>query len=372
MADMSCQQQACAVDLCQDGDGDGRGIDCAQGTDECEGDGANWTVTGCAACHDADGDGTRGNGCDAPEDPCDGDAFNWTAAGCADCRDADGDGWRGSDCDVPEDCDDLAPGVSGPCQADGCPQGWIHIPAGPFQRGCNEGELDGTCEPDERPRHVATLSSYCMQPTELSVHAFRACRDAGVCTGGLVRTTGDNEICNYSDTEAGREFHPLNCVTWEAARQYCLEWMGGELPTEAQWEKAARGADPDTRKFPWGNGPEPSCDRCNYAYCHSSLAPVTWPVGFLANGAGDSPYGLKDMAGNLWEMTLDTYVEAAYAACAGGCADPVQLGGGVYKVIRGGGFHHPIPAYHRVTERSNEDPSATSLNLGFRCSRHPW
>lgn len=85
-----------------------------------------------------------GNGvdCTLGPDACDADQHNWTAAGCASCTDADGDGLRGTGCDLPEDCDDTARGIAAPCQANGCPQGWIHIPAGDFEMGCNSGELD--------------------------------------------------------------------------------------------------------------------------------------------------------------------------------------------------------------------------------------
>ena len=367
-ADTSCRTGLCEESPCVDGDGDGRGVECDAGTDDCEDDVTNWTAVGCASCRDADADGFRGTDCDAPEDPCDGDVYNWTAVGCANCHDADADGWRGEGCDRAEDCDDGAPGVVGPCQANGCPSGWIHIPAGPFQQGCNEGELDGLCEPLEQPRHTTTLSAYCMMPTEVSVEMFRACRSAGLCTASP-GTTLDHEFCNYSEAAEARETHPLNCLPWDGARQFCAAWFGGDLPSEAQWEKAARGPDGDTRKFPWGNSPEPNCNNSNYNYCFSATPPVTWPVGHLTSGAGDSPYGLKDCAGNVWEWTLDDHDESIYASCAGGCTDPVNLGAGGYKIIRGGDFHHALPGYLRTVTRAGESSTAISLTLGLRCRR---
>ncbi len=365
-----CQEGTCEPNPCVDPDGDGRGEGCPLGPDACEGDPHNWTEHGCTNCRDADGDGFPGTDCDLPEDYCDHDPHNWTEHGCTNCRDADGDGLIGTDCDVPVDCDDSTAGIAVPCQDNGCPQGWVYIPPGPFQRGCNAGELDNTCEPVEQPRHTVTLGGYCMEQTEVSVAGFRACRDAGVCTG-YPTTISVNSICNFSDNPSGRETHPVNCITWNDARQYCQLWKGGDFPTEAQWEKAARGPDPDTRKFPWGMSPEPNCTRSNYGYCYSSTPPVTWPVGYLTGTAGDSPYGLKDMAGNLWEMTLDSWNDTAYSQCGDGCTEPLYQDGSLYKVIRGGGFHHAIPGYHRVVHRAMESSGHTSLNLGFRCRRMP-
>lgn len=343
---------------------------CSPGVqDACDDDPSNWTASGCTDCSDDDGDGYRGTSCDQSEDACEGDAYNWTASGCASCVDDDGDGLRGTGCDLAQDCDDTALGIAAPCQANGCPEGWVHIPAGNFEMGCNAGELDNTCENDEMPRHTVTLTAYCLQPTEVSVAMYRACDAANVCNGDP-DVTGTNALCNWTWGSGGRESHPLNCISWGDARQYCQQFMGGELPTEAQWEKGARG-DADTRKFPWGDTPDPSCSQCNWNQCHSSNAPFTWPVGYLSSGAGDSPYGLKDMAGNLWEMPRDTYDDNIYVDCFNGCTDPVNTGVGSTIVIRGGGYFHPLTGYLRVTERSMESPTARSLNLGFRCRWTP-
>jgi formylglycine-generating enzyme required for sulfatase activity len=365
----ACANGVCEDLACQDNDGDGYGTDCIAGDDACDNDDHNWTAAGCAACADNDGDGYRGTGCDLSEDPCDSDDHNWTASGCASCTDADGDFLRGSGCDLAEDCDDNAPGV-GECQANGCPIGWVHIPTGDFQRGCNSGELDGTCETDEQPRHTVTLSAYCIQVTEVSVTMFRSCRSAGVCNG-TPNDTGTSALCNWTSSPAAREPHPINCLPWASSREYCQAWLGGDFPTEAQWEKGARGASPDQRKYPWGDSPEPGCTRSNYEYCYSATAPATWPVGYLSGGAGNSPYGLMDMAGNVWEWTLDTYDDNIYADCQNGCTDPVNTTAGTHVVIRGGGFHHPLTIYHRVTAREMEEPTREPVNTGIRCVRTP-
>ena len=366
----TCNGGQCHIVPCQDNDGDGYGVDCLEGADACDDDEWNWTSAGCDDCSDVDGDGVRGTGCDLNEDACDDDALNWTSAGCADCTDADGDGLRGTRCDLADDCDDTTEGISTPCDANGCPEGWIYIPAGDFEMGCNAGELDGTCESDEQPRHTVTLTTYCIQRYEVSVAQYRYCEDTTVCNGDY-KDVFEEELCNFSTTLAGRELHPMNCLKWESARTYCQDWLGGDLPSEAQWEKAARGGGNDRRKYPWGDSPEPSCSVCNWNQCYSSGAPFTWPVGSLTSGAGDSPYGLRDMAGNVWEMTLDTYDESIYSSCSSGCTDPVFQSSDTFKVIRGGGYYHNVSTYLRTTERSGEHANNYSINLGFRCVRIP-
>jgi serine/threonine-protein kinase len=214
------------------------------------------------------------------------------------------------------------------------------------------------------------VSAYCIALTEVTVGEYRACLDAGVCAG-TPRETHDDALCNFSVSPAGRETHPLNCTQWADGRQYCQDWLGGDLPTEAQWEKAARGAGNDTRKYPWGASPEPTCSLCNWDTCYSSVAPSTWPVGHLSSGAGDSPFGLKDMAGNVWEFTRDTYDDDIYQSCTSNCTDPSNVTAGSYKTIRGGGYYHPDANYLRVTERAGEYDDHWSLNAGFRCVRSP-
>jgi len=366
----ACANGTCESLTCQDNDGDNHGVDCLAGDDACDSDGQNWTVAGCAACADGDGDGYRGTGCDLPEDSCDEDDQNWTASGCANCTDADGDSLRGTDCDLAADCDDNAPGV-GECHANGCPIGWAHIPAGDFQMGCNSGELGGTCETDEQPRHTVTLTAYCIQKTEVSLAMYRSCRTAGACTS-TPNDTGTSELCNWTTTSAGRESHPINCLPWLDSREYCQAWLGGDFPTEAQWEKGARGASPDQRMYPWGDSPGPGCSYSNFNQCYSATAPQTWPVGYLSSGNGDSPYGLMDMAGNVWEWMLDTYDDNIYNDCASGCTDPVNSGtSSANKVIRGGGFYHSDTIYQRVTGREWDDPTRELVNTGFRCVRTP-
>jgi len=298
------------------------------------------------------------------------------------CSDNDSDGY-GPGCALGADCDDNAPGIVGACQTNGCPQGWVHIPAGSFQMGCNIGELGGDCFSHELPRHTVTLSAYCLQTTEVSVVEYRACQNGGLCTGTPTET-GTNSFCNWTQADAGLEDHPINCVDWAESQQYCQTWLGGDLPTEAQWEKAARGADPDQRKYPWGDTPLPDCTRCNYdvngayaagAGCSSvSVGPATWPVEYLQTSDGDSAYGLKGMAGNVAEWTLDYGSSTFYSQCTSGCTDPLNTTPGTgRREVRGGSYANTTAELLilRVVERSAYTPTVRLGNIGFRCRRTP-
>ncbi len=295
------------------------------------------------------------------------------------CQDEDGDGY-GPHCTLGEDCDDSAPGVTGPCQTSGCPAGWVFVPAGAFQMGCNSGELDDTCNSEEQPRHTVTLSSgYCLQAFEADVATYRACVEAGVCP----TTLWDSDTiltCNYSAAPAGREAHPVNCLSWDEARTLCRDWLGGDLPTEAQWEKAARGADPDTRKYPWGSSPEPDCTRANFDTNGAMITGVGcakvedggafFAVNEPTSGAGDSPFGLRNAAGNVWEWVFDHWDAEAYLDCDPGCTEPVNDSGIGDNVLRGGGLTSLVESL-RVVTRLHADHGYRDDWIGVRCLRQP-
>jgi len=289
------------------------------------------------------------------------------------CQDGDGDGY-GPNCTLGDDCDDSSAGVgiTGACQASGCPQGWIHMAATTFEMGCDLGDACWVGNTDESPRHPVTLSAYCIQTTELPVMDYRACVEAGVCT---VPSTTD-PWCNWTTGPASRELHPVNCVAHSDARAYCQGWVGGDLPTEAQWEFAARGID--QRVYPWGNNPPNDCDECNWRYspgaglfgCNlvpTSSGPGTWEVGHQS--AGESPHGLLHMAGNVWEWVRDWYDETFYASCGSPCVDPLNTSTGVGTgVARGGAF---VSSSNEVRTVERVGNSGSTPGLGFRCVRTP-
>ncbi len=294
------------------------------------------------------------------------------------CVDDDGDGY-GVGCALGDDCDDAAAGIAGPCEADGCPVGWVLIPAGDFEMGCNVGEPCDDVHP-AAPRHTVTLSAYCIQRTEASVAEYRACREAGACTGAAESVTV-NSLNNWSDSPAEREAHPINGVNWHNARNFCQDWVGGDLPSEAQWERAARGTD--RRRFPWGDTPVPDCNRTNFDVngttagqgCASVVTgPVTWPANEPVTGAGDSPAGMRNAVGNVFEWTLDCMRADAYERCATGCTDPVvdlDTCDPGSRTVRGGSYMEIGTDWLRTVSRSGVLPMARYSILGFRCVRPP-
>jgi formylglycine-generating enzyme required for sulfatase activity len=235
------------------------------------------------------------------------------------------------------------------CEAGGCracPSWMTPIPGGTFTMGATDNA-------NEQPLHAVSLSAFCMDTTEVTVAAYRACITAGQCT-----TPSTGSECNTLTGE--RDTHPIVCATWEQARGYCL-WRGADLPTEAQWEYAARGTD--GRVYPWGSGAPVGrlCGNGNGAFAS------TCPVGSFASG--NSPFGISDMAGNAWEWVADWY--GPYPASSGGTAtDPTGPTTGTQHVYRGGAWYLSLVPFDqfRAASRSDFNPSLRQA-MGFRCAR---
>ena len=173
-------------------------------------------------------------------------------------------------------------------------------PAGTFWMG----SLDGDGDSDEHPQRRVTLAAFCMQKTEVTVTAYVACVSADACS-----VASSHPLCNAASADRGD--HPINCVDWNQATAYC-KWSGGRLPTEEEWEYAARGTD--GRVYPWGND-APGSQLCWMRWMGSDAAsPGTCSVGSFLRG--DSPFGLHDMAGNVWEWTSSPYCPYGRSSCS--------------------------------------------------------
>ena len=236
-----------------------------------------------------------------------------------------------------------------------CVEVMVEVAGGFFQMGSMSG-LD-----NEKPVHDVYVSGVFIDKYEVTVSDYQQCINAGVCTAP--NHTSDDERYNYG--ASGREKHPVNGVDWYQASAYCA-WSGKRLPTEAEWEKAAKGTD--DRTYPWGNdGPsclfavmDPSADDSGDG-CGEGR---TWEVG--SKPAGVSPYGVHDMAGNVWEWTADWYGEDYYGSSP--AQDPPGPTQGSVRVKRGGGWRTSSISL-RTTVRNDGAPGGTDFQVGFRCVR---
>jgi formylglycine-generating enzyme required for sulfatase activity len=233
----------------------------------------------------------------------------------------------------------------------GPPTGMVQVPVGEFWMGCNE-EVDRECNYDEMPVHQVYLDAFYIDKYEVTVAEYGRCVQAGRCSSeGLTATVYSG--CNWG--QGGRENHPINCVDWNQAKAYC-EWAGKRLPTEAEWEKAARGAD--RRKYPWGNQWDSSRAHAEGRVGHT-VSVGSYPLGV-------SPYGVHDVAGNVWEWVQDWWDGGYYRRSpARNPKGPDSRGS---KVKRGGSWLH-VPSYARTSNRDRFIPYPRYDDLGFRCAR---
>lgn len=225
-----------------------------------------------------------------------------------------------------------------------CVTGWTTIPSGTFYMGSNSGG------PDEQPVHPVTLPAFEMMETEVTQELYRLCVEDLACTEPDTASQ-----CNWN--MSGREDHPVNCVDWQQAVDFC-RWAGGRLPSEAEWEYAARSAGQDIL-YPWGND-LPTCDRANYTGCEDE----TWAV--CNSATGNTSQGLCDMGGNVWEWVRDRYHDDYTGAPADGSAWDSSAGD--FRVLRGGSWH-VLAGGLRTSYRSQAYPDAAFSYYGFRCAR---
>ena len=216
---------------------------------------------------------------------------------------------------------------------------WSTIPAGTFQMGCVPG--DPRCSTDEQPRHAVTLSRpFELMTTEVTVGMFK----------GQGFHLDEQPIWSRSDN------HPVVVVTWAEANDFCAK-ISGRLPTEAEWERAARGGQEGVL-YPWGDkAPTDAAGTSNGAAFEGDAAQ---PVGQYAANA----FGVHDMAGNVWEWVADW--AGNYTADA--VTDPKGSPSGRVRLVRGGSYGDD-PSNLRVSNRTPNQPDRVNLNVGFRCAR---
>jgi formylglycine-generating enzyme required for sulfatase activity len=239
--------------------------------------------------------------------------------------------------------------------------------------------------PDERPAHKVSLRPYCMDVFEVTTVDYLACSERGNCKRAgeanvwegitVQESRAYDPVCNVARADKAR--HPVNCVDWSMAERFCRE-VGKRLPTEAEWEFAARGSD--GRKYPWGDD-GPSVMRLNacgaecvrwgkahgmrfpQAFAGTDDWPTTAPVGSFPLGA--SQWSIEDLVGNVWEWVADFY---------GGYEDidqrdPTGPSIGGARVMRGGAWNGAAVDWVRPSFRFNGPSAMRSHGVGFRCAQ---
>ncbi len=265
----------------------------------------------------------------------------------------------------------------------GCPNGEVFIAGGKMFMGARD--LNALA----KPPHEVTVSSFCLDKTEVTTRAYLACVDKGECERPPEKVSWPNvtekdkqlysALCNAGVKERGD--HPINCVAWQMASTYCGK-RGERLPTEAEWEFAARGAS--QRKYPWGDD-APTAKHLNacgkecakwFAAHGQKVTPMyddddnggyvgTSPAGSFPAGA--SAAGILDLAGNVWEWTADWF--GPYTEDP--ATDPKGPATGTQRVARGGAFNGTDPDWARPAFRWKTDPDTYNHAIGFRCAASP-
>ncbi len=227
----------------------------------------------------------------------------------------------------------------------------VYVPQGSFLMGSPA--TDGSAYPDEMPQHSVTLDAFWIDRTEVTNGEYAQCAKAKACPPPARITSNVHDLYYGNATFAD---YPVLWVNWDDANAYC-QWAGRRLPTEAEWEKAARGTD--GRIYPWGNTPP---DPTLLNFNHANKVKDIVQVGSYPNGA--SPYGALDMAGNVFEWVADWYGVKYYGQSPD--QNPKGPDTGTQRVLRGGSWQYDAAGV-RSAYRYQSDPSVSSYEFGFRC-----
>jgi formylglycine-generating enzyme required for sulfatase activity len=247
------------------------------------------------------------------------------------------------------------------------------IPGGSFEMGCSSN--DGTCAGYDKPLHEVVLNTYAIDTNLVTNAGYAACVSAKLCTPPYA--LGSYDRLSYYNNPVYANYPVIN-ITWLQAAAFC-QWESKRLPTEAEWEKAARGSGEATI-YPWGNQ-VPDCTRTNYSSCHADTTPVgSYPL-------GASPYGVLDMVGNVSQWVNDWFAPDYYChgpnsdlqggltKCSSGDPpyqtpwyNPLGPAIGVVRSLRGGMWGSPNYALTNSV-RSSLGSSFYGAGIGFRCAR---
>jgi len=222
------------------------------------------------------------------------------------------------------------------------PSPMVYVPSGEFIMGSEKGDSD------EQPVHTVYLDAFYVDKYEVTNAQYRACVEAEACDAPW-------HITYYYDN-ADYAQHPVVYVNWYQAKAYC-EWAGKRLPTEAEWEKAARGTD--GRTYSWGEGID--CDHAQYSECGGQTVPVG------SKPKGTSPYGALDMAGNVQEWVADWYDANYYSHSPS--RNPQGPDSGKYRVLRGGSSDNIELRLRTAYRYYFPRPDITRNGVGFRCAK---
>jgi formylglycine-generating enzyme required for sulfatase activity len=224
----------------------------------------------------------------------------------------------------------------------------VFVPGGTFMMG-SDPDADPNASDDELPQHEVTLDSFWIDRTEVTNAMYAQCVTDGDCEESAFADDADYNGASY----------PVIGVSWFDAENYC-QWAGGRLPTEAEWEYAARGND--GRLYPWGNQ-VPTCELAQFNACSGN----TVEVGSFSP-AGDSWVEAADMAGNVWEWVADWYDSDYYENAPAN--NPTGPESSDRKVLRGGGWRY-YSQILRVAYRGYYTPGSRLDSVGYRCVQPP-
>ncbi|HET9911287.1 MAG TPA: SUMF1/EgtB/PvdO family nonheme iron enzyme, partial [Anaerolineales bacterium] len=225
----------------------------------------------------------------------------------------------------------------------------VHVPAGEFIMGSDDGS------DNEKPAHTVKTHAFWIDQTEVTTAMYAQCVQDKKCNppDSIKSATHDNYYGNFAF-----RYYPVIYVSWNDANQYCT-WAGRRLPTEAEWEKAARGVD--GRRYPWGN------DIGDKFLNYNDIEGDTTRVGKYYDGASD--YGAVDMAGNVWEWVADWYSATYYASSPS--SNPTGPEAGTYRVIKGGSWSGGVTDASLIVRSSYREwriPARVDAAQGFRCA----